>query len=289
MSTRPGSKTRARIRRVEGNQSLIRSDHLATEEPLEIRLTARGDTRTLAITMRTPGADFELAAGFLHGEGVLTSGPDVREIRYCTDPALDTAQQYNVVTAELAASELPELRGLDRHIFTNSACGVCGKASLEALEMSGCASLPPGLEIDANILYVLPERLRADQGLFEATGGLHAAGLFTSEGELLCLREDVGRHNAVDKVVGWALLQDRLPLSDSVLMVSGRSSYEIVQKALVAGVPVVCAVSAPSSLAVDVAKKFGMTLIGFLRDDRFNVYAGSERIRLPSAVGETGP
>lgn len=284
MSGRAGSRTKTRVRRVEGDHALVRADHLATEEPLEIRLSAGGQTRTLAITMRTPGADFELAAGFLHGEGILPGRTSLREIRYCTDPELDAAQQYNVVTLELAAGELPELHGLDRHFFTSSACGVCGKASLEALESSGCGVLPGGLEIAADVVYRLPERLREAQGLFKSTGGLHAAGLFTPEGEAVCVREDVGRHNAVDKVVGWALLENRLPLSGHVLMVSGRSSYEIMQKALVAGVPVVCAVSAPSSLAVDVARNFGMTLVGFLRGETFNVYAGSERIRLPSAV-----
>jgi FdhD protein len=286
MSARAGSTTRVRIGQVEGDHSRERSDHLATEEPLEIRLAVPRATRTLAITMRTPGADFELAAGFLHGEGILGSRSDVREIRYCTDPELDAVQQYNVVTVELTATELPELRGLDRHFFTSSACGVCGKASLDALELSGCGKLPAGPEVDTETLYRLPERLRSAQGLFESTGGLHAAGLFTVEGELLCVREDVGRHNAVDKVVGWALLENRLPLSSLILMVSGRSSYEIMQKALVAGLPFVCSVSAPSSLAVDVAKKFGMTLIGFLRGERFNVYAGSERILLPTPIGE---
>jgi len=285
VSGRAGSKKRARILKFEGDGAQERSDHLATEEPLEVRLLAGGQTRTLAITMRTPGADFELAAGFLHGEGILGERDAVREIRYCTDPELDAAQQYNVVSVELAAPELPELRGLERHFFTNSSCGVCGKASLEALQASGCERLSPGPEIAADVLLGLPGRLREAQGLFESTGGLHAAGLFTAAGELLCLREDVGRHNAVDKVVGWALLEGRLPLSRHVLLVSGRSSYEIMQKAVVAGVPIVCAVSAPSSLAVDVAKTFGMTLVGFLREGRFNVYAGQERVRLPSAVG----
>ncbi|MDH3207202.1 MAG: formate dehydrogenase accessory sulfurtransferase FdhD [Gemmatimonadota bacterium] len=287
MTPRARSKTRTRIRQVEGGHTSERSDQLATEEPLEIRLAAGGRTRTLAITMRTPGADFELVAGFLHGEGVIGHRRDARELRYCTDPALDAAQQYNVVTVELASTELPDLPGLDRHFFTSSACGVCGKASLDALESSGCESLPEGFEVDAATLYRIPDRLRDAQGLFESTGGLHAAGLFTADGELICLREDVGRHNAVDKVVGWALLEGGLPLTDRILMVSGRSSYEILQKALVAGIPVVCSVSAPSSLAVDVARRFGMTLVGFLRGERFNVYTGSERIRLPSAVEAT--
>jgi FdhD protein len=285
VSGRAKSKTRARVRRVEGDRAQDRFDQLATEEPLEVRLAAGGETRTLAITMRTPGADFELAAGFLHGEGILASRADLRSVRYCTDPELDAEQQYNVVTVDLAAPRLPDLRGLDRHVFTNSACGVCGKASLVALESAGCAPLATGLEVDADVLYRLPETLREAQGVFASTGGLHAAGLFTPEGELVCLREDVGRHNAVDKVVGWALLEARLPLSALVLLVSGRASYEIMQKALVAGIPIVCAVSAPSSLAVDVATRFGMTLVGFLRGERFNVYAAGERIRSPSRVG----
>ncbi len=284
MSGRVGSKTRAQVRRVEGETSRDRVDQLATEEPLEIRLAAGGASQTLAITMRTPGADFELAAGFLHGEGILTGRGDLRRIRYCTDPETDAAQQYNVVSVELAAPELPELRGLDRHFFTSSACGVCGKASLESLEASGCTPLPAGPEVGAELLHRLPERLREAQGLFASTGGLHAAGLFTAEGDLVCLREDVGRHNAVDKAVGWALLEGRLPLHENILLVSGRSSYEIMQKALVAGAPIVCAVSAPSSLAVEVASTFGMTLVGFLRDERFNVYAGGERISAPARL-----
>jgi len=286
MSGRAKSRTRARIVSVDGDRARERSDQLATEEPLEIRLVAGGGTLTLAVTMRTPGSDFELAAGYLHGEGVISGRTDLLGIRYCTDPDVDAAQQYNVVSVELAAPALPTLRGLERHSFTSSACGVCGKAGIESLEESGCAVLPPGPEVTREVLLGLPRSLRASQGLFDSTGGLHAAGLFTSAGELVCLREDVGRHNAVDKVVGWALLEGRLPLSNHLLMVSGRSSYEIVQKALAAGIPVVCSVSAPSSLAVDVAARFGMTLVGFLREERFNVYAGAERIPAPTPVGE---
>jgi len=283
---RARSRTRARVLKVEGEESRERSDHLATEEPLEIRLVAGGETRTLAVTMRTPGADFELAAGYLHGEGVLASRRDLDGIRYCTDPDLDAAQQYNVVSVDLVAPELPDLRGLERHSFTSSACGVCGKAGIESLEAAGCEALPPGPEVPAAVLLGLPATLRESQGLFDSTGGLHAAGLFTARGDLVCLREDVGRHNAVDKVVGWALLEGRLPLAGHVLMVSGRSSYEIVQKALTAGIPIVCSVSAPSSLAVDVARRFGMTLVGFLREGRFNVYTGAERVLTASPVGE---
>jgi len=288
LSERPRSRQRARVVRFESDGVRERNDELATEEPLEIRLVAGGETRTLAVTMRTPGSDFELAAGYLHGEGVVSDRADVRRIRYCTDPELDAAQQYNVVSVELAAASLPDLRGLERHSFTSSACGVCGRAGLESLEAAGCESLPAGPEVSAQALLGLPDTLRRSQGIFESTGGLHAAGLFTADGHLVCLREDVGRHNAVDKVVGWAVLEGHLPLSKHVLMVSGRSSYEIVQKALAARVPIVCSVSAPSSLAVDVAKRFGMTLVGFLREGRFNVYAGAERVHVPAPVGEVG-
>jgi FdhD protein len=280
--TRRGSKTRARIVAVAGGERHTRTDYLATEEPLEIRLDAGGTTATVAVTMRTPGADFELATGFLYGEGVVTSRDDVGRLSYCTDPEIDAEQQYNIVNVGLAAGTMPELHTLERHFLTSSACGVCGKASLDALELRGCPVVPPGPSLDPAVLPRLPEALRKGQGLFESTGGLHAAGLFTPEGELVALREDVGRHNAVDKLVGWALLDGRLPLGGHLLMVSGRSSYEILQKALVAGIPVVCAVSAPSSLAVDLARRFGMTLVGFLRGERFNVYAGAERLGLPA-------
>jgi FdhD protein len=286
MALRPGSKTRARVKVIADAQARGRGDYLATEEPLEIRLAGGGRTERLAVTMRTPGNDFELAAGFLHGEGIVASREQVRKISYCTDPELDAAQQYNVVNVELAGDAWPDLRGLERHFYTSSACGVCGKASLDAIEVRGCALPPAGPLVDAEVLYGLPDRLREAQGLFESTGGLHAAGLFTPDGRLECLREDVGRHNAVDKLVGWALLQGELPLSDRILLVSGRASFEIMQKALAAGVPVVCAVSAPSSLAVDVAERFGMTLAGFLRGRRFNLYAGADRIALPAATAE---
>jgi FdhD protein len=281
MGDRPGSTVRTRVHVVADGQGRVRRDTLATEEPLELRLLAGGARRTLAVTMRTPGHDFELAAGFLHGEGVIASAEDIRRISYCTD--VDVEQQYNIVNVGL--DELPELPGLDRHFMTTSACGVCGKESLEALKIRGCPVLGAGPSVDAETLYGLPDALRKAQGLFESTGGLHAAGLFTADGSLLCVREDVGRHNAVDKLIGWALMSGRLPLRDHVLMVSGRTSYEIMQKALAAGVPVVCAVSAPSSLAVSLAEEFGMTLVGFLRERRFNVYAGADRVRLPALAG----
>jgi FdhD protein len=276
---RRGNKTKARVRVVEDGSTRVRPDVLATEEPMEIRLISASIKQTVAVTMRTPGADFELAAGFLYGEGIVTSPDDIRKISYCLDADLDAEQRYNIVNVELHSGRDYDLQGLERHFYTTSACGVCGKASLEQLELRGCPVIPPGPEISAETIYSLPNKLREAQGLFEATGGLHAAAFFDAEGDLIALKEDVGRHNATDKLIGWALLEGRLPLSDHIVMVSGRSSFEIMQKCLVAGVPIVCAISAPSSLAVDVAREFGMTLVGFLRGNRFNVYAGSERIQ----------
>jgi FdhD protein len=278
--TRRSSKTKTRVRVVEAGKLRVRPDTLATEEPMEIRLITGGGRQTVAVTMRTPGADFELAAGFLYGEGIVKSSDDIAKISYCVDSDLDAAQQYNIVNVELRGGREYDLRPLERHFYTSSACGVCGKASLEQLELRGCPVVPPGPEVSAETVYSLPEKLREAQGLFDATGGLHAAALFDAEGNLIALREDVGRHNATDKLVGWALLENRLPLSGHLVMVSGRSSFEILQKCLTAGVPFVCAISAPSSLAVDVAREFGMTLVGFLRDRRFNVYAGHERVAL---------
>ena len=275
---RRGSKTKARVRTVEDGRVRVRPDVLATEEPMEIRLISGTKKQTVAVTMRTPGSDFELAAGFLYGEGIVSSQEDIKKISYCVDADVDAEQQYNIVNVELRAGGEYDLRPLERHFYTTSACGVCGKASLEQLELRGCPVIPPGPEVAAETIYSLPEKLRAAQGLFEVTGGLHAAALFDAEGELVALREDVGRHNATDKLVGWALLEGRLPLRRHIVMVSGRSSYEIMQKCLTAGVPVVCAVSAPSSLAVDVARQFDMTLVGFLRDNRFNVYSVPERV-----------
>lgn len=283
MVWRPGSKTRTRIVTVDAGQRRIRPDYLATEEPLEIRITAGGTTTTVAVTMRTPGADFELATGFLYAEGI-AGRDDIGQISYCLDPQVDAEQQYNIVNVELNTAVPPDLPALERHFITSSACGVCGKASLDALELRGCPVLPAGPAVDSDVLLRLPEALREEQNLFEATGGLHAAALFSSGGELIALREDVGRHNAVDKLIGGALMADRLPLHDHLLLVSGRLSYEIMQKALVAGIPIVCAVSAPSSLAVDVARRFGMTLVGFLRGPRFNIYAGEERLLAPATT-----
>lgn len=246
---------------------------------METRLVIGGHAQSVAVTMRTPGADFELAAGFLFGEGILHSAADVATLSYCVDPDVDLEQRYNIVNVALRAPVAADLRGLERHFYTSSACGVCGKASIDALKVRAGAPLREGQPtVAAAVIRALPEKLRQAQRLFESTGGLHAAALFTTDGEMLVLREDVGRHNAVDKVVGWGLLGDRLPFCDSVLVVSGRTSYEILQKAVAAGIPVVCAISAPSSLAVDVAKEFGVTLVGFLRGGRFNVYSGEARV-----------
>ena len=277
-AARPGSETKARITTFDDGRSTDRSDVLATEEPLEIRVVLAGASRTVAITMRTPGSDFELAVGFLYGEGVITRSDQVVTISYCKDSDLPPEQLYNIVIVELDPTSSPDLRPLDRHFYTSSACGVCGKASLEAIALRGVDPMPTGATVSAAVISGLADEMRAAQGLFESTGGLHAAGLFDLDGNLVAVREDVGRHNAVDKLVGWALLERRLPLDDHIVMVSGRSSFEILQKCLAARVPIVCSVSAPSSLAVDVAREFGMTLVGFLRGPRFNVYAGADRV-----------
>jgi FdhD protein len=275
---RPGSSVSARVVAFDAAGSRSRSDRLATEEPLEIRLLVGRSRRTAAVTMRTPGADFELAAGFLHGEGIVAGPGDIVGMSYCTDPGIDAEQRFNIVNVALAPHVAPDLAPLERHFLTTSACGVCGKASLDALRVRSAALAGTGPRIDPGALTGLPGRLRAAQGLFEVTGGLHAAGLFDAGGNLVAAREDVGRHNAVDKLLGWALMAGRLPLAESIVLVSGRASYEILQKCLAATVPVVCSVSAPSSLAVSLAEQFGMTLVGFLRGERFNIYAGAARV-----------
>lgn len=278
MDTRPGSETALTITAYQGGTSRHRRDRLATEEPLEIRVSVAGESRTVAVTMRTPGADFELAAGFLFAEDVIQERRQVVGISYCGDTDLPREQLYNIVSVELDPASRPNLSPLERHFHMTSACGVCGKANLEALTQRGVQPVKKGMTVIPAVISSLPDKLRERQRVFESTGGLHAAGLFDRDGDLVAAREDVGRHNAVDKLVGWALLDGRVPLDDHVLMVSGRSSYEIAQKAATAGIPIVGSVSAPSSLAVDVAREFDMTLIGFVRDDRFNVYAGAERI-----------
>ncbi|CAN5539358.1 formate dehydrogenase accessory sulfurtransferase FdhD [soil metagenome] len=258
-----------------------RQEVLATEEPLEIRFVVDGRPRPFTVTMRTPGADFELVAGLLHGEGLVAGRRDLRRLSYCTDPEVDEAQQFNIVNVVPAPGAEVDLAPVTRNVLTTSACGICGAASLEALALRGLVPLPAGggPVLTGTVLASLPDRLRRSQPLFDATGGLHAAGLFTADGDEVVVREDVGRHNAVDKVVGWALLADRLPLRDHVLVVSGRAGYEIAQKAVAAGIAVVVAVSAPSSLAVALADRFGLTLAGFVRGDRANLYTHPERVQ----------
>jgi FdhD protein len=266
---------RRRVLRIREGASSHRPDTLAAEEPMEIRVNGR----PLSVTMRTPGDDFDLAVGFLVGEGVLHSAEQVAGIRYCAGATSDGGNSYNVVDVRLATGVPPPDVSLERNFYTTSACGLCGKASLDAVRTTAAWSVAEDpLRLTLALLSALPERLRAAQRVFDSTGGLHAAGLFDADGGLLCVREDVGRHNAVDKVVGHALRSGLLPLRGSVLMVSGRASFELVQKAVMAGIPALAAVSAPSSLAVDLAAEEGLTLVGFLRGSSMNVYSGAERV-----------
>ena len=279
MDFRTGSRTKLRVTAIDGESRALRSDAVTTEEPLELRLVAaNGERQALAITMRTPGNDFEMAAGFLYGEGLIESRDEIGTISYCTDPDVDPEQQYNIVNVHLRHQSLPPLKTLERHFYTTSACGVCGKANLEALQQRGQRVIESDLVVPRSVLTKLPDALRVAQSQFDATGGLHAAALFTADGHLLAAREDVGRHNAVDKLVGWALLEGRLPLADHIVLVSGRASFELCQKVSRAGAPIMCAISAPSSLAIETARTFGMTLVGFLRGKRFNIYAHAGRI-----------
>ena len=275
---RPGRSVERSIQRYDGAAAHGASDAIVVEEPLEIRLVAGGKTQTLAVTMRTPGNDFELAAGFLYGEGIVRATDDVVEIGYCVDPAIDAEQRYNIVNVSLRSNELPDMARFERHFTMNSSCGICGRASLEALRDAGVMPLDDDARVSIETMYGLPDKMRAAQRLFDTTGGLHAAALFTTGGELLAAREDVGRHNAVDKICGWALTNRRLPLAGRVLFVSGRASYEILQKAAVARIPIVCSVSAPSSLAIDLATEFNVTLVGFVRGTKANVYCAGERV-----------
>ncbi|MFE6506673.1 formate dehydrogenase accessory sulfurtransferase FdhD [Nocardioides sp. NPDC057767] len=269
------------VMRVRDGVISRRPDKLAAEEPMEIRV----DGRPLTVTMRTPGGDFDLAVGFLVSEGVVHSADDVASVRYCAGATADGGNTYNVVDVGLAAHVPPPDASLERSFYTTSSCGLCGKASLEAVRTSSAWSVADDtLRVTPELLAILPERLREAQRVFDSTGGLHAAGLFDAEGNLLCVREDVGRHNAVDKVIGHALREGLVPLRNSMLMVSGRASFELVQKAVMAGIPLLAAVSAPSSLAVDLADDNGLTLVGFLRGTSMNIYAGTDRIE-PVPVG----
>ena len=268
--------TSLRVRALDGADVRDRPDKVVTEEPMEIRVHGPGqEPRALAVTMRTPGHDFELAVGFCRTEDVLADADALDTVAYCL--AGTGEQEYNVVTVKLRHRYVDD-RG-ERAFVANASCGLCGKTTLDDIEQH-CAPVGEGPTVARSVIASLPERLRRAQRVFETTGGLHAAATFTPDGELLVLREDIGRHNALDKVVGEAVLAHALPLRDTVLLVSGRVSFEIVQKAAIAGIPIVCAVSAPSSLAVDAAARFGQTLVGFLRDDRANVYTLPGRIDL---------
>jgi FdhD protein len=269
--------------RVSGDDWREDDDRLAAEEPLEIRLRWWQDgevvEKPIAVTMRTPGDDFELAVGFLFGEGIIKQRRDFVEVAYCLDA--NEQQNFNIVSVMLMPDVSFDMSRLDRHFYTTSSCGVCGKAALEALEIEGCDVLPPGFTVDADVIKSLPETLREAQAVFEQTGGLHAAGLFDRQGKLLSLREDVGRHNALDKVIGEQVTAGTTRLDDRIVLLSGRASFELLQKSLVASIPIVCAVGAPSSLAVELAHTFGITLLGFTRPDGFNIYTHPERILLP--------
>ncbi len=282
------STVRRRVLHAGDGGTHERTDILATEEPLEIRLYPP-DQRTpiqIAVTMRTPGHDFELAAGFLFTEGIVTGADAIRSISYCTDPALDGEQQYNIVNVFLRPQAALDLTRATRSFHATSSCGVCGKASIDAIRGHGIASVADDdLVVEGHGLAGLVEQLRAAQPVFDKTGGLHAAGLFDAGGRLVAAREDVGRHNAVDKVVGRAFLAGAVPLRRHILLVSGRASFEITQKAAAAGIPVLAAVSAPSSLACATAEAFGMTLLGFVRGGQFTVYTGAQRIRSDAHAG----
>ena len=265
-----------------GDGLVARDDVVATEEPLEIRLAytrpdGRRAQKSISITMRTPGNDGELAAGFLLTEGIVASADQVDAIGPCGPPAANGL--INVVRVDLAADVEVDLERLERHFYTSSSCGVCGKASLEAVAIQGRHDLHEvALKVSPDVLGELPEKLRARQSVFDRTGGLHASGLFDARGRIDAIREDVGRHNALDKLIGQALLRDELPLADYGVVVSGRASFELMQKAMMAGISMLAAVGAPSSLAVELAEEFGMTLVGFLKPNRFNVYSRADRI-----------
>jgi FdhD protein len=275
----------AQVWRVDRDRATLQADELAVEEPLEIRLAfdrdGRRDRRGISVTMRTPGHDRELAVGFLFTEGILDSPGQVANV--------EDWGPGNVVRVELAPGVSVDLARLERHFFATSSCGVCGKASLEAVRVRPRSEPAPGRPtIGATTVCQLPETLRGAQGAFDRTGGLHASALFDPSGRLIDLREDVGRHNALDKLIGASFLAGRIPLDEIILLVSGRASFELVQKAAVAGIPVLAAVGAPSSLAVELARELGMTLIGFVRPDRFNIYTGPERVTNRDAPAPAG-
>ncbi|WP_410658147.1 formate dehydrogenase accessory sulfurtransferase FdhD [Amycolatopsis sp. lyj-112] len=263
------------VRKISATRDVRRPDALAAEEPLEIRVGGKA----LAVTMRTPGHDVELAHGFLLSEGVLASREDIATARYCDGVDDQGRNTYNVLDIALAEGVAPPETGVERNFYTTSSCGVCGKAALDAVKLRSRFS-PEKSEftVTTEVLSKLPDTLRTHQKVFASTGGLHAAALFDTDGNLAVVREDVGRHNAVDKVLGWALQEGRIPAADAGLLVSGRTSFELVQKAAMVGIGLLAAVSAPSSLAAELAEENGMTLIGFLRGDSMNLYTGDHRV-----------
>jgi FdhD protein len=267
---------RRRVQHVTADDAVARPDTLVVEEPLEIRINGK----PVSVTMRTPGSDVELAQGFLLTEGVIGHRDDVLTVRYCKGAGADNVNTYNVLDVTLSPDVAMPAVDITRNFYTTSSCGVCGKASLEAVRTISrhCPGDDPST-VKANTLSAMPERLRTEQKVFASTGGLHGAALFDMDGATLAVREDIGRHNAVDKVIGWALEQDRMPLTGTVLLVSGRASFELTQKAVMAGIPVLAAVSAPSSLAVDLASQSGLTLVAFLRGESMNVYTRPDRIK----------
>jgi len=275
-----------RIQKISGESPIGSDDLLTVEEPLEIRLGFHDGVsrsqQSLSVTMRTPGNDFELALGFLFSEGIIRDYNDVLSVKYCTDGNRNEDHE-NVVRVELHDEILPDLKRLERHFYTSSSCGVCGKTSLEAVR----AVCPPeNISTESrsvfsrDIILSLPEKLREAQLVFEYTGGLHAAALFDKSGKLILMREDIGRHNAVDKLIGAGLASGQIPFSNHILLLSGRTGFELVQKSVMAGIKAIASVGAPSSLALQLAKEFGITLIGFLRGERFNIYSGEERITI---------
>lgn len=270
------------VKKISNEKQESTPDLLAMEEPLEIRIgfgpMNDRQQKKISVTMRTPGHDFELASGFLFTEGIIQNFDQIESIKYCEDVGKQEEKE-NVVRVELKSDVTIDFEKLQRHFYTSSSCGVCGKSSIDSVRVT-CKKLNDNFSVSSSVVHTLPEVLRKAQRVFEYTGGLHAVGLFNATGELILLREDVGRHNALDKLIGAMLFKKNVPLSDHVLLVSGRASFELVQKAAVAGIPILAAVGAPSSLAVDLAKEFGMTLLGFVRDQRFNIYCGDQRISM---------
>ncbi|HEX8508923.1 MAG TPA: formate dehydrogenase accessory sulfurtransferase FdhD [Propionibacteriaceae bacterium] len=262
------------VLRLGPGQASRRGDVLAVEEPLEVRLNGE----PFVVTMRTPGDDIDLVHGLLHSEAVIATRADLVTARYCDGVGPDGLNTYNVLDVTLGAGVAPPDPGLRRNVLTTSACGVCGATTIDTVMHESRHQLDPDVRFAQQLIQGAPERLREQQRMFDRTGGLHAAGLLSAAGEMLVVREDVGRHNAVDKVVGWAIREQRLPLSDMILSVSGRASFELTQKAVLAGIPALVAVSAPSSLAVELAEEAGLTLVGFVRGETMNVYTHPQRV-----------